>query len=201
MLLQKWDFAAGGNFVLAMQRAASESSRTIGILSPDYLTSKFVKPEWAAAFAKDPEGLKRSLVLVRVRECVPSGLLKPLIYIDLVGLDQDQARERLLGGASGQRAKPSERPRFPGGSQGAKSPAPFPGSGQTAAAQKRTPEYIPKIRKPPTDLEKRRFIERAFLSIVEYFKNALEELAQQNENVETDFKEIGPQQVSCRDFH
>ncbi|MGA7872071.1 MAG: toll/interleukin-1 receptor domain-containing protein [Candidatus Binatus sp.] len=59
--LQKWDFAARGNFVLEMQRAASESTHTIGILSPDYLNSRFVKPEWAAALAADPEGAKRSL--------------------------------------------------------------------------------------------------------------------------------------------
>ena len=190
VLLQKWDFAAGGNFVLEMQRAASQSSRTVGILSPDYLTSKFVKPEWAAAFAKDPEGLKRSLVLVRVRECEPSGLLEPLIYIDLVGLDQDQARERLLSGMIGLRAKPSKRPRFPGRGQGAKSPALFPGAVQSAAPEKRTLGYMPKIRRPPTDLEKRRFIQTCFETVVQHFRSALAELCSQDAAIVGEVKEI-----------
>ena len=33
------------------------------------VTSKFAKSEWATALARDPEGVKRSLVLVRVRDC------------------------------------------------------------------------------------------------------------------------------------
>jgi len=34
------------------------------VLSPDYLKSQFASPEWAAAFADDPQGLKRKLVPV-----------------------------------------------------------------------------------------------------------------------------------------
>jgi len=65
--LQAWDFVPGSNFALEMQRAAATAPRTIAVLSPDYLKSRFAAPEWAAAFAQDPEGLKRSLVPVRVR--------------------------------------------------------------------------------------------------------------------------------------
>lgn len=188
--VQKWDFAAGGNFVLEMQSAASESSRTIGILSPDYLNSKFVKPEWAAAFAKDPEGRSRSLVLVQVRPCEPSGMLKPLVYIDLVGLDEEQARERLLNGVSGKRAKPSKRPQFPGGRQAAKNAPPFPGGGPQAAGGRPIPRYVPRIRRAPTDLEKRRFLQAAFDAVVRHFETGVADLAAQDDSVEFDIKRI-----------
>src|SRR5260370_37865821 len=74
VVLQAWDFVPGSNFVLEMQRAATSAERTIAILSPDYLKSRFAAPEWAAAFAQDPEGMKRSLIPVRVRDCALEGL-------------------------------------------------------------------------------------------------------------------------------
>ena len=55
-IIQAWDFGPGENFVLAMQRAATEAKRTIAVLSPDYLTAQFTAPEWAAAFVQDPTG-------------------------------------------------------------------------------------------------------------------------------------------------
>jgi hypothetical protein len=90
VLLQAWDMGAGSNFVIEMQRerAATKSSRTIAILSPDYLESQFATSEWAAAFARDPEGTKRMLIPVRVRPCNPGGLLKSIVYLDVVGLDE-----------------------------------------------------------------------------------------------------------------
>src|SRR5712691_9911641 len=69
VVLQKWDFTAGSNFVLEMQKAAADAKRTIAVLSPDYLSaSRFGASEWASAFATDPDGMKRTLVPVRVRE-------------------------------------------------------------------------------------------------------------------------------------
>ena len=45
-IIQAWDFGPGENFVLAMQKAATEADRTIAVLSPDYLQSQFTAPEW-----------------------------------------------------------------------------------------------------------------------------------------------------------
>ena len=44
-VLQAWDFLPGSNFVLAMQQAAAQSQRTIAILSPHYLASRFTQPD------------------------------------------------------------------------------------------------------------------------------------------------------------
>jgi hypothetical protein len=113
-VIQDWDFGAGNNFILAMQDASTSVNRTIIVLSPDFLKSDFTAPEWAAALAQDPKGVNRKLVPVRVHDCKPSGLLGPIAYIDLVGLDESAARAALLAGVKQSRAKPSTAPPFPG---------------------------------------------------------------------------------------
>ncbi len=112
-VIQAWDFGAGGNFVLAMQKAASEAERTIVVLSPNWLSAQFTWPEFSAAFARDPTGEKRLLLPVRVRPCDLSGLLRPIVYIDLVDTNEDEARERLLNGIGLERRKPAAPPPFP----------------------------------------------------------------------------------------
>jgi len=188
--LQAWDFAAGSNFVLEMQRAAEAAARTIAVLSPAYLKSTFAAPEWAAAFAKDPEGFKRSLVPVRVEKCEPGGVLKAIVYIDLVGLDEDEARRRLFDRLSGGRGKPSKKPQFPGGEREIKAPAPFPGQGGSAEAPTQPPRHMPKIRRAPTDLERSRFIKTCFDTVVRHFKEAMVELSEQDASIEGELKEI-----------
>src|ERR1700736_1811910 len=113
VIIQAWDFRPGGNFVLDMQRAASGAEKTIVVLSPAYLQSEYTQPEWAAAFAQDPQGTARKLIPVRIAECKPTGMLAPIIYVDLLDLPQEDARAVLLGAFS-ERAKPSSMPAFPG---------------------------------------------------------------------------------------
>ncbi|MBW4693486.1 MAG: toll/interleukin-1 receptor domain-containing protein [Lyngbya sp. HA4199-MV5] len=113
VVIQAWDFRPGGNFVLDMQRAAAESQKTIAVLSESYLKSSYTQPEWAAAFANDPQSLERKLIPVRVKECKPEGLLRSIVYVDLVGLSQANAKQALLGSLE-QRAKPEQSPAFPG---------------------------------------------------------------------------------------
>lgn len=113
-VIQAWDFRPGSNFVLEMHRATIEAERTIAVLSPDFLTSFYTQPEWAAAFAPDPTGEKRQLVPVRVRECELKGLLAQINYIDLVGLDDEaEVIDRLLKGVKRERAKPKKAPALP----------------------------------------------------------------------------------------
>ena len=93
VIIQAWDVQVGDNFVLWMQRASSEAKRTVAVLSPDYLTSRFGASEWAAAFAQDPTGEKGALVTVRVRDCDLTGLLPQIVYIDLIGKSELEATE------------------------------------------------------------------------------------------------------------
>jgi len=112
-VIQAWDVQAGSNFVLEMDNAAKTAERTIAVLSPDYFKSNFTPSEWAAAFRRDPKGEQHFLVPVRVRECNVEGLLGQVVYIDLVGQDEQKAHAQLLAGVRRERAKPSVPPTFP----------------------------------------------------------------------------------------
>jgi hypothetical protein len=112
--IQAWDFRPGCNFVLEMQQAAADANQTIAVMSHTYLEAAFTKPEWAAALAQDPQGKHRKLVPVRVAECKPMGILEPICYVDLVELQETEARVTLLE-AFAERAKPKSAPTFPGG--------------------------------------------------------------------------------------
>jgi hypothetical protein len=134
-VIQTWDFRPGTNFVLEMQRAATEANRTIAVLSQKYLDSTFTQPEWAAAFAQDPQGKKQKLIPVRIAACELTGILAPIVYLDLVGLPEDDARTALLGAFS-IRNKPASAPAFPGvPSTIASPPQPaYPGTTDTTSA-------------------------------------------------------------------
>lgn len=137
VLLQAWHFDAGSNFVEEMHDAAARALQTIAVLSPDFLKSEYTAPEWQAAFAADPRGQKRKLVPVRVRPCQPDGLLRTIVYIDLVGVDRNAARERLIS-AIQSHGPPDKEPGFPGktpavppaaGSKGLEAEPSFPAAG------------------------------------------------------------------------
>jgi TIR domain len=115
VILQAWDFRPGDNFILRIDEACKEAERTIAVLSPDYLRSTFTRPEWAAALYNDPLGMVGKLLPIHVRECRKElgGLLGPIVYIDLVGVNEDEARQRLLYGVKRGRQMPKTPPQFP----------------------------------------------------------------------------------------
>jgi hypothetical protein len=134
--------------VVEMDKATKGTERTIAVLSPDYLTSLYTLPEWANAFARDPTGNTRTLVPVRVRNCELKGLLAPIVYIDLVGLDASSARERLLKGLNAGRHKPKTEPDFPGG--GKAKPAAVAASSEDALRLLQEEPPFPKDLPPTT---------------------------------------------------
>jgi len=112
--LQDWDFRPGSNFVLDMNKYIASSDRMIAVISPDYIHALFVHPEWASAFANDPIGEKCTLIPVIVKDCEIESLLAQIININLVGLNNVAAAERLLEGIRLERTKPQTEPFFPG---------------------------------------------------------------------------------------
>ena len=145
VMIQAWDFRPGGNFVLDMQRATAECQKTIAVLSQTYLTSDYTQPEWAAAFADDARSQERKLIPVRVKECKPPGMLRPLVYVDLVGATQVEAKQRLLD-ALKERVKPEREPDFPSdvGNVATPSAGPvaFPSSAENQSAQPPQVNYV-----------------------------------------------------------
>ncbi|BCA37285.1 hypothetical protein BwiPL1_56670 (plasmid) [Bacillus wiedmannii] len=115
VFIQAWDFAAGNNFGIEMQKGASKSKHTLALLSNNYIESSFTQPEWVSAFVEDPTGEQRKLIPVRISEVKLEGLLPGIIYIDLVGKnDENQAINEILSGVQMGRKKPLSRPAFPG---------------------------------------------------------------------------------------
>jgi len=112
--IQAWDFIPGRNWVNEVQKRLATSDAVVCVLSPDYLRSDFTAPEWQAAFASDPTGREGRLLPVKVRECELEAILQAIIYVDLVGIDRDKARELVRHALIGERAKPKTEPTFPG---------------------------------------------------------------------------------------
>jgi hypothetical protein len=113
--LDVWDWAAGDNAVLLMNDAVARADRVLVLFSPAYFErERFTADEWTSVMAERPDGDgRRRLVPVRVTAVRPPPLLKPLVYQDLFGLSEHQARDALLTAVGGPR-RPSVTPRFPG---------------------------------------------------------------------------------------
>ena len=113
-VLQAWDFRPADNFPVKLHEAIKDSERIIAVLSPAYLNARFTQPEWASAFRRDPTGSLGVLLPVRVQECDLTGLFDPIVYIDLLDKDEEQAKAELLAGINRGRVKPLTKPEFPG---------------------------------------------------------------------------------------
>lgn len=142
--IQAWDFRPGENFILKMQEVSKEAERTIAVLSTSYLRADFTQPEWAAAFKRDPRGSKGTLLPIMVRDCKQEleGLLPSIIYIDLIGLNEQQASKKLLEGINRNRNKPAVPPEFPISETHHKVQEPhFPGSTSTSKVTFSQPDF------------------------------------------------------------
>jgi hypothetical protein len=125
-ILQAWDFTPGSHFVTAMHLATQITERTIAVLSRAYLESAFSEQEWQAAWADDPSGVERKLLVLRVEDCPRPGLLGQVVSDDLFGVGKELARTRLLAAVQEGRRKPPMPPQFPGEGPPATEPE-FPG--------------------------------------------------------------------------
>lgn len=113
-VIQAWDFGAGRNFVSEMNRALEQARRVLMVLSPAYVASPYTEMEWTAALEMSTRGRPPPLgVLVERTDNLPS-LLRTHVYVDIVGLPEEEARERLIEAVRDGRRKPSEAVPFPG---------------------------------------------------------------------------------------
>ena len=123
--IQAWDIRPGSDFIDEMNKAIIETERTIAVLSPDSLVSRYAKMEWDATIKKGPN----KLLFACISKCRPEGVYGPIIGFDLA-LDEETAKRTLLDAvAKVGRIKPRSvhfpnshstpppegpRPRFPG---------------------------------------------------------------------------------------
>lgn len=120
VLIASWDFVPGTRWMSRTADGVRGSTRVLAVVSAAYLESVYGQQEWEGALLQDPSGFGRKLLPVRIEDCALPGLLGTVVSIDLFGLDEEQARDRLLclvqAAASG-RAKPGKAPDFPGRSR------------------------------------------------------------------------------------
>ncbi|OAA25738.1 TIR domain-containing protein [Frankia sp. EI5c] len=116
--LRARETVAGARPIHLLEQAIQRSVRTIAVLSPSYVDSAAVQVQWQAAWESDPQGIRRLLLPVRVREVRPPTLLRGINYIDLVGLDVAAAERKLLDEVEaalvGRRHRPTTPPPYPG---------------------------------------------------------------------------------------
>lgn len=133
--VQAWDFPPGSNFMHKIDLATKSTKHTLALLSGDYLQKDYPTMEMLSALRPDPLGTVGRLIPIRIKPCLLEGLVANIVYIDLVGVDEELAINRLLSGirhATGdKRWKPELQPHFPGGVSGIRQSSPqFPSSGE-----------------------------------------------------------------------
>jgi tetratricopeptide (TPR) repeat protein len=139
--LDVWDWAAGQNFITAMSDALGRCDRVVALFSAAYFDrSRYTTDEWSAGLLHVPGTGEGRLVPVRVQD-VPAAdvpaVLQPLVYRDLFGVGEEQARQVLLEAVAGPR-RPDQGPVFPGhGTPG--------GMGRLGGSGPRLPGTVPRV--------------------------------------------------------
>jgi tetratricopeptide (TPR) repeat protein len=122
------DIEYGQSFVHQVRQALAHCDQMIMLLTPRYLMSELTAAELSAAFARDPTGGRGLLLPVRVEKCDPGDRIGGMGFVDLVGLDEASARNRLLRHIERAHAKPSSPPLFPARAWEPRVTPPFPES-------------------------------------------------------------------------
>ena len=84
VVIQKWDFRPGDNLVNRIHESLQECNKLIIILSENYLNSRWCEAEWTSKLSEQIETSERKVIPIRIEPVVPKGLLKNIIYIDIV---------------------------------------------------------------------------------------------------------------------
>src|SRR5512135_1572278 len=108
--LDVWDWAPGQDFLARMQAALERAERLLAVWSQAYFRSTFGTAELRAAFVRQAQEAGRVVPVLVEPASVPE-LYASLIYVDLVGLDEAAAAERLRTRLAG--GRPAAAPRFP----------------------------------------------------------------------------------------
>ncbi len=136
--LDVWDWAAGANFVVMMSDALDRADRVLALYSQAYFDrARYTAQEWSASLVHLPGMSDGRLVPVRVED-VPAqqipAVLRVLVFRDVFGLPEEQARQVLLDAVRGP-SRPDSKPTFP-----------FSGGvGQVGGSAPRFPGIVPEV--------------------------------------------------------
>jgi hypothetical protein len=103
VIVQDFDIPSSTNFIGAIHDAVKAAKHFVGLLTEDYDTSPFTRAEWTSFYAAAaPSGGKRRLIVLRIDDVEPPGLLAPIVYGNLFGVtDPERRREIIIAAAEG----------------------------------------------------------------------------------------------------
>jgi tetratricopeptide (TPR) repeat protein len=96
--LQDEDFGHA-SFMERMEQGFESGARVVALLSAEYQKSDYCRTEYQIALDGDPLNVNERLIVLRIGECAPTGMLRQLAYTDLVpilAMSDAAERERLL---------------------------------------------------------------------------------------------------------
>lgn len=115
--LDVWDWAVGRKFVTSMSDALDRCDRVVALFSVAYFERpRYTTDEWANAMLHLPGIGEGRLIPLRIQDVSPAGMpavLRALMYRDLFGIGEQQARAVLLEAVAGPQ-RPDQKPVFPG---------------------------------------------------------------------------------------
>jgi len=104
-----------------MHDALNEAKVFVAVYSWQYAHSDRWPAEWHTAYVKDPLGEKGLFIPVRIEAVQKEGLLLPFESVDIFGMSEEQARNKLRNsmlkvfkGAVTETVPPNAKPPFPG---------------------------------------------------------------------------------------
>lgn len=110
------DLAVGDNFMSVIQDYLERADKFIVVLSPAYFASAYCQAEVSSVLLRG-----KNIIPIKISKEQPMGDLAKLLYVDLYGIDKDDAKKRLINAISNDKkgAKKSELQkqmdtRFPG---------------------------------------------------------------------------------------
>ncbi|HET8641611.1 MAG TPA: FxSxx-COOH system tetratricopeptide repeat protein, partial [Pseudonocardiaceae bacterium] len=113
--LDVWNWSAGIDVIQVTQRALDRAARMLAVWTPEYFTRRWADMEHRAAVARSqlqPGWLLPVVVRACPDEVIPV-LYRTLIRVELVGLSEVEAREKLLAAVEGP-TSPTRRQPYPG---------------------------------------------------------------------------------------
>ena len=140
VVLDGWQIAPGAAFAGKIEELISDSGTFVALVSHKYLDSRHTQAEWVSVLLNGPISGPR-LLPVRVSDVELPPLLRRLTPVDLFGLSEGEARDRISLIASG-RTRPLSPPLFPGDAQFLHGPRGEVGSQEPLRYEQATPKRI-----------------------------------------------------------
>jgi hypothetical protein len=114
VFVQDYNIPQGANFIAAIHQALKLGRHLVVLLTKDYDASEFTLMEvsnFLVAAAGSEDG--RRIIVLRIEDCNPEGVLAGIVFGDLVGVDDpEERRRRILSAAEGRSIAAPRRPKI-----------------------------------------------------------------------------------------